>query len=102
MKTTSYHPQGYTLVELLLVVGIIAVLAALLFPLLSSTRESARQAVCVSNQRQLALALQMYAQDYGGYLPAASLPLTALNGVTQKLDTCPSSTLKLSVQYPVE
>ncbi len=54
---------GFTLIELLVVMGIMAVLAALLFPVFTHIREKGRQAVCLSNQRQLGVAILLYAQD---------------------------------------
>ena len=55
---------GFTLIELLVVIAIIAILAAILFPVFARAREKARQTSCLSNLKQLALADQMYAQDY--------------------------------------
>jgi prepilin-type processing-associated H-X9-DG protein/prepilin-type N-terminal cleavage/methylation domain-containing protein len=54
---------GFTLVELLVVVAIIAVLIAMLLPALNKARDSARTVVCLSNMRQLGLALDMYASE---------------------------------------
>jgi len=56
--------QGFTLIELLVVIAIIAILAAILFPVLAKAREKARQASCLSNVKQLCLAVLQYAQDY--------------------------------------
>jgi prepilin-type N-terminal cleavage/methylation domain-containing protein/prepilin-type processing-associated H-X9-DG protein len=56
--------RGFTLIELLVVIAIIAILAAILFPVFARAREKARQASCLSNVKQLALAEMQYCQDY--------------------------------------
>ncbi len=61
--------SGFTLIELLVVVAIIAVLVSILLPALSQARETAKTASCASNQRQLGLAFQTYANEYNGWLP---------------------------------
>lgn len=60
---------GFTLIELLVVVAIIAMLAAILFPVFAQVREKARQTSCLSNVRQIGIAALMYAQDYDETLP---------------------------------
>src|SRR5207302_5003455 len=65
-KETSMR-KAFTLIELLVVVAIIAILAAILFPVFAQAREKARTATCTSNLRQLVTATQMYLQDYDGY-----------------------------------
>jgi prepilin-type N-terminal cleavage/methylation domain-containing protein/prepilin-type processing-associated H-X9-DG protein len=60
---------GFTLIELLVVIAIIAILAAILFPVFAQAREKARAATCLSNQKQIALAISMYAQDYDETFP---------------------------------
>jgi prepilin-type processing-associated H-X9-DG protein len=55
---------GFTLVELLIVLAFIALITAILFPVFARTREKARQGTCLSNLRQIAIASQMYAQNY--------------------------------------
>lgn len=61
--------NGFTLIELLVVIAIIAILAAILFPVFAQAREKARQTSCLSNNKQLATAIMMYAQDYDEQYP---------------------------------
>jgi len=58
--------KGFTLIELLVVIAIIAILAAILFPVFARAREKARQTSCLSNCKEIALALKMYMSDYDG------------------------------------
>src|ERR1700738_147445 len=60
---------GFTLIELLVVIAIIAILAAILFPVFAQARERARMTSCLSNMRQMGLALDMYAQSYDEMMP---------------------------------
>jgi prepilin-type N-terminal cleavage/methylation domain-containing protein/prepilin-type processing-associated H-X9-DG protein len=61
--------RAFTLIELLVVIAIIAILAAILFPVFAQARAKARQAVCLSNQKQIGTAVMLYAQDYDEVLP---------------------------------
>jgi prepilin-type N-terminal cleavage/methylation domain-containing protein len=61
--------QGFTIVELLVVIAVIALLAAMLLPVLARAKEKARSSQCAANLRQWGLAYQMYASDNGDFLP---------------------------------
>src|SRR5512132_1341334 len=60
---------GFTLIELLVVIAIIAILAAILFAVFAKAREKARTISCLSNAKQVGLALNMYLQDYDETFP---------------------------------
>jgi prepilin-type N-terminal cleavage/methylation domain-containing protein/prepilin-type processing-associated H-X9-DG protein len=64
--------RAFTLIELLVVIAITAVLAAILLPVFAQAREKARQTRCLSNGRQLSLAVLQYAQDYDEALPPST------------------------------
>lgn len=61
--------KGFTLIELLVVIAIISILAAILFPVFARARENARRASCISNLKQMGLAVMMYTQDYDERYP---------------------------------
>lgn len=67
------HRRGFTLVELLVVIGIIALLISVLLPALNKARAQANFAKCLSNQRQLLTALFMYTQDNRGLFPGGDI-----------------------------
>ena len=75
--------RAFTLVELLVVIGIIAILIAILVPTLSKARKQARQTQCLSNQRQLAMGIIMYANQNQGYLPAGTGTYVNNKGTTE-------------------
>lgn len=65
----SGRTRGFTLIELITVTAMIAVLAAMLFPVFARSREQARAVQCANNLSEIGLALQMYAEDWGGRYP---------------------------------
>ena len=73
--------DGFTLVELLVVIAITSVLAALLLPALSRAKETARRTACISNLRQVNLAVRFYADDCSDCLPVLPDPNPYPNGV---------------------
>jgi prepilin-type N-terminal cleavage/methylation domain-containing protein len=65
----TYLRRAFTLIELLVVIAIVGILVALLLPTLAAAREKALQSACVSNLRQIGIAIHNYASDYSGMIP---------------------------------
>jgi len=83
MQAVPHRPRFFTLIELLVVVSIIAVLASLLLPALANARNKARDTTCMNNEKQQALAITMWSDDHGGWMPGAGY--TSGNGIGQRV-----------------
>jgi len=103
------HRSGFTLIELLVVIAIIAILAAILFPVFAKAREKARAASCLSNMKQINLAVLMYTSDYDEKYPGVRMNYQ-VNGVgvswrrlalpyirNQQIFQCPSNQERFSL-----
>jgi len=80
---TSTKKSAFTLIELLVVIAIIAILAAILFPVFAQAREKARAITCVSNMKQIGLAIIQYQQDYDEYLNPANYQVPGGSGTVE-------------------
>ncbi|MDR3708246.1 MAG: DUF1559 domain-containing protein [Capsulimonadaceae bacterium] len=93
--------KAFTLIELLVVIAIISILAAILFPVFATAREKARQTACLSNEKQIGLAMIQYAQDYDEFFTGGTNPYGSGEGwagtiypyvKAAKVFACPSDT----------
>lgn len=90
MALHSRRERGFTLIELLIVVAIIAIIAAVLFPVFGRARENARRSACSSNLKQIGLGLMQYVQDYDEKMPFTYAP-NAFNFANPALAAGPSA-----------
>lgn len=112
--STNRTSRGFTLIELLVVIAIIAILAAILFPVFAQAREKARQTTCLSNQKQMGLAIMQYVQDSDEAYPMMRYEgnVAEWNGIIQPylkmgnygaggVFDCPSAAFEQNNQYAV-
>ena len=85
--------RAFTLVELLVVIGIISLLIGILLPALNKARESARQVQCLSNMRQISVAIISFANEHNGLMPGAA-------GSTLTLDRALRNVVALGISLP--
>ena len=98
----SPAPRAFTLVELLVVIAILAILAALMLPSLASAREKGWRAACISNLRQMGLAIHAYASDNDGKIPyGPKAPPFTSAGNFYPSTGAPTSLVSLSSGTPV-
>ncbi|HZP83582.1 MAG TPA: DUF1559 domain-containing protein [Chthonomonadaceae bacterium] len=89
LRPLLFRRPAFTLVELLVVIAIIAALAAMLLPIFATARSSARRTACISNLRQLGLALAIYRQDNDDLPPHLSVLYPSLAS-DARLFVCPN------------
>ncbi|MCE5313984.1 MAG: prepilin-type N-terminal cleavage/methylation domain-containing protein [Armatimonadota bacterium] len=93
--------HGFTLIELLVVIAIIAILAAILFPVLSAAKEKARQASCMSNMMQLAKGFRMYLDDKNSIYPGGSPANHVFTAITREAEVS-SGWVYCDGSYPIK
>ena len=85
---SAYSSKGFTLIELMIVIAIIAVLAAIIIPNFVKSRQTANLAACEENEKNIAVACELYANANDGFYPTSLSKLTP--DYLQSLPTCPA------------
>lgn len=99
-KRRTSSRRGFTLIDVLVSLAIIAVLIGLMLPALSSIRETSRKVVCSSNIRQIGLSTAMYADDYRGQLPYSRYYQKSLPSYVGPSDFAPDRLMMARLGFP--
>lgn len=102
-KGRRRNKNGFTLIELMIVIAIVGILAAILTPILMRARFMTYHSACVQNERNLGTALELYALENAQLFPddLADLTLTS-NPVIKSIETCPSAGESYTTTYTVD
>lgn len=102
-KKMKRKRSGFTLIELMVVIAIIAILAAIITPILMRARFKTYHSACVQNERNLATALELYALENRQLYPDdLNILATSARPFIKSIETCPSTGTSYSTSYTVE
>ena len=93
MATLTRAGRAFTIIELIVVISLIGIMAAMVFPVYARAREHARSSVCANNLHEIGMALQMYSRDWDGCYPPQANNLAPIAGLVggEYAFRCPSA-----------